>query len=171
MGCSSSVATASNSEQTNLKTQTDEGHAENCRCLDLTRTEDVRRRSSVVTLKSGNIKVDQKTLDTSELNRKNNTLAPLNVSTISNGTKPRVVDSPAPFRKIGNGLMANSPRRMRIRSENPFPSPHAQRTTSPLVEQEEGSDEENEINKLSRKPKYVAYNIWSVILKSRGVFK
>ena len=144
MGCSSSVAALS-SAQSSSKELNSESHADNCKCLDVNVTEEVRRRSSVVTLKSGNIKVDAKTQNkTTELFRKNapNSLSP-NSSPAVNGARPRVVDSPAPFRKIGNGLMANSPSRMRIRNGNPFSSPHANRNATPLVEQEEDSDEEN----------------------------
>jgi len=123
MGCSSSVAASPGSAQSSSKDPSTGSHAENCKCLDVTKPEEVRRRSSVVTLKSGNIKMDSKTrVDTAELYRKN--VSP-NLTPVINGVWPRVVDSPAPFRKIANGLMANSPSRMRIRNGSPFSSPHA----------------------------------------------
>lgn len=98
------------------------------------------RNSSVLTMQSGDLKINGKMMiNTEDLSRKDysNTWRPTMISSpFIKDSKHKILDSPAPFRKTANGV-ATTPQRLRLRRENPFPSPHAQRSNFPLQELEE----------------------------------
>ena len=151
MGCASSVHVYdSPSIDKEGSCDKNEGHADICKCVNVHKDEDVRRKISVLTMKSGNLKWNQKApigaLEVLRLEVADSQTS--NASPSVNGARAKVVDSPAPFRKTANGLMVNSPSRMRIRNGNPFSSPHAHRNATPLVEQEEDSEDETKTTKL-----------------------
>ena len=100
------------------------------------------KSSSILTMKSGNLIIEQKQMiTTEELKRKNHnktTIGAMIAFPSKTGSKSRILDSPAPFRKTPKGI-ATTPQKLRLRKENPFASPHSKRSTFPLQESEEDS--------------------------------
>ena len=132
-------------------------HAANCTCIDVGYIDDLDvDRSSILTVKSGNLENRQR--GHTEVPRRRISVITPQSSPALNGVKLRVVDSPAPFRKTLNGTVASSPQRMRVRNGNPFSSPHAHRNPTPLLEQEECSDEEKELQSRTNPKSVVLCN-------------